>query len=220
METNMTVEFKEFEKIARLNREVVITEKIDGSNAQVHIRPAEGQPEYGFDAEITINGEPHYIRAGSRNRWLAHVGSDDLNGFGRWVLAYRSELAELGAGAHFGEWWGQGIQRKYGLQEKRWSLFNTGRWKDTRGISMSSVAPPEGAVFAPTCCHVVPVLWQGIGMEAGVNYSLHALGTMGSFAAPGFKQPEGIVVFHTHARQLFKVTLERDEEPKSKRVAA
>jgi hypothetical protein len=212
----MTIPFVEFEKIARLNREVVITEKIDGSNAQVHIRAAEGQPEYGFDAEITIAGEPHYIRAGSRNRWIAHVGSDDLNGFGRWVLENRSELALLGPGAHFGEWWGQGIQRKYGLQEKRWSLFNVGRW-----VGHGTDTPlTEKQQKAPYCCHVVPVLFQGIGMEYGVQSALGELRNSGSHAAPGFMQPEGIVVFHTASRNLFKVTLERDEEPKSKAKAA
>ena len=29
------IEFKEFPKIARLNREVIVTEKIDGTNAAV-----------------------------------------------------------------------------------------------------------------------------------------------------------------------------------------
>jgi hypothetical protein len=33
------LEFVEFQKIPRLKREIVITEKIDGTNAQVFIRP-------------------------------------------------------------------------------------------------------------------------------------------------------------------------------------
>lgn len=197
------MEFQEFEKIARLNREVIVTEKIDGTNGQVHIRPAEGSElEMGYDTQVDIGGVPHYLRAGSRSRWVLHLGTDDNNGFGRWVHAHAHELSGLGAGAHFGEWWGSGIQRKYGLAEKRWSLFNTSRWATER----------------PACCHVVPVLATGVGFGC-IDAALEMLRRCGSVAAPGFMKPEGVVVFHTHSRALFKVTLERDEEHKSQRAA-
>lgn len=213
------VEFKEFDKISRLNREVIVTEKIDGTNGQVHIRPAEGSElEMGYDTQIDSGGVPHYIRAGSRNRWVLHLGSDDNNGFGRWVHAHAHELAALGAGAHFGEWWGSGIQRKYGLQEKRWSMFNVGRWIQAHGES-SRVPLNEKQSYAPACCHVVPILAFGIGLEEPINRALDMLRRGGSIASPGFSKPEGIVAFHTHARELFKVTLERDQEHKSQRVA-
>lgn len=211
------LEFKEFEKISRLNREVIVTEKIDGTNGQVHIRLADGSLEHGFDCQIEIGGISHYIRAGSRNRWVPHVGGDDNNGFGRWVYAHAHELAALGAGAHFGEWWGSGIQRKYGLSEKRWSLFNVGRWVDRRDPRIPGVQ--DKATDAPECCHVVPILCYGIGLWDPVQEGLHMLREHGSHAAMGFKNPEGIVAFHTHARELFKVTLERDQEPKSMRAA-
>jgi hypothetical protein len=213
------VEFQEFEKISRLNREVIVTEKIDGTNGQVHIRPAAGSAlEMGYDTQIEVNGEPHYIRAGSRNRWVLHLGSDDNNGFGRWVHQHAHELAALGAGAHFGEWWGSGIQRKYGLTEKRWSLFNVGRWVDTHVPPFAPLADKQQ--FAPQCCYVVPILSEGVGLHHVVEHALSRLRTEGSAAAPGFMKPEGIVAFHTHSRTLFKVTLERDEEPKSMRKSA
>lgn len=205
--------FAEFAKIARLNREVIVTEKIDGTNGQVHIRPAEGSAlEFGYDCQIDIDGVAHYIRAGSRNRWVAQVGGDDNNGFGRWVYQNAHELAALGEGAHFGEWWGSGIQRRYGLTEKRWSVFNVGRWV--------RIGEPLGEkqAYAPACCHVVPILIpEAIGMDLAVERALHRLRNEGSLAAPGFMNPEGVVVFHTAARTLFKVTLERDEEPKNRR---
>lgn len=213
------LEFTEFEKISRLNREVIVTEKIDGTNGQVHIRPGDGSTiELGYDTQIEIGGVPHLIRAGSRNRWVVHFGGDDNNGFGRWVYQHAHELAALGPGAHFGEWWGQGIQRKYGLAEKRWSLFNVGRWVRDPG---TGERPPlaEKQQYAPSCCHVVPIITQGIGVDLAVERSLAALRSGGSFAAPGFMKPEGVVVFHTHSRTLFKVTLERDEEHKSQRAA-
>lgn len=192
------VEFTEFDKISRLNREVIVTEKIDGTNGQVHIRLAlDEKPEEGYDTPIVVDGLPCYIRAGSRNRWVLYLGSDDNNGFGRWVHSHAQELAALGAGAHFGEWWGSGIQRKYGVSEKRWSLFNVSRWTDSR----------------PDCCHVVPIVNRGIGFHA-VYEAIDILKTEGSKAAPGFMKPEGVVAFHVHSRSLFKMTIERDQEHK------
>lgn len=178
------VEFVPFPKIARLNREVVVTEKIDGTNAQVYV------------------GEDGSVRAGSRSRWIT-VAEDNF-GFARWVADHAEELKALGPGAHFGEWWGAGIQRRYGLDHNRFSLFNVHRWGD------GSATP------RPACCHVVPVLGRGLGLELLALNALQELRDKGSFAAPGFMKPEGVVIFHTASAQLFKATLEKDEEPKGK----
>lgn len=169
-------EFVGFPKIARWNRELVVTEKIDGTNAQILITEA---------------GE---VFAGSRSRWITPEA--DNHGFAKWVLANAPALAlELGPGRHFGEWWGQGIQRRYGLTEKRFSLFNYERWKD-----------------APlTLCRVVPLLWSGPLELFSVDKVLNDLRDHGSYAAPGFMDPEGIVIFHTAANICFKKTLKGDE---------
>jgi hypothetical protein len=48
---------------------------------------------------------------------------------------------------------------------------------------------------------------------------VHALETLrifGSLASTGFMQPEGIIIWHEAARQLFKKTLSKDEEYKGK----
>lgn len=183
----MTTEFKEFPKIPRLNRTVIVTEKIDGTNACVVVSDAPT-----FDERI--------VTAQSRSRII--TPENDNFGFAAWVKENEAVLRQLGPGHHFGEWWGLGIQRGYGLQERRFSLFNTHRWGQTR----------------PACCHVVPVLaiWNGF---AAVDQAMAKLRTEGSVAAPGFMQPEGVVAFHGHSQTLFKVTLEKDEEPKSKAVA-
>lgn len=182
------IEFVPFPKIARLNREVVVTEKIDGTNAQVHV------------------SDDGAVRAGSRTRWI--TPTDDNFGFARWVADHAEELKALGPGAHFGEWWGSGVQRGYGLEkgEKRFSLFNVHRWGD------------DSETPRPTCCGVVPVIWRGIIRGDEVAFCLAKLRTFGSIAAPGFDKPEGIVLFHTASSQLFKVTLEKDEEPKGREV--
>jgi hypothetical protein len=197
-EENM--EFKEFDKIARLNREVVVTEKIDGTNALVW-----------------VSDDGAIVRAGSRSRWI--TPDEDNFGFARWVHEHADELRALGPGYHYGEWWGAGIQRRYGLAEKRWSLFNVARWSDDSPKLLES-GLVRGGQLRPKCCHVVPVLASGIGLSSAegsaVGDALRLLRTCGSQAAPGFMKPEGIVVYHTAARQLFKVTLERDEAPKGR----
>lgn len=184
----MTIEFTPFPKIARLNRECTITEKIDGTNAQVH---------------ITEDGA---VLAGSRSRWI--TPQEDNFGFAKWVEANADDLRKLGPGSHFGEWWGSGIQRGYGLTkgEKRFSLFNVARWSN----------PDE----RPACCGVVPVLYQGPFSTDEIDAQIQFLRDFGSAASPGFMKPEGAIVWHDAARQLFKVTLEKDSEPKGVSVAA
>jgi len=185
--------FVGFPKIARLRRECVITEKLDGTNAAVHI--VQGEPDTpNFVAWV----DGFTLYAQSRNHFIV-PGSDNY-GFAAWVRDNASELVKLGPGCHFGEWWGKGIQRGYGLMERRFSLFNTARWK------------PENT---PACCHVVPVLYAGKFSTDAVESVLDELRKNGSWAAPGFKRPEGVVVYLPAARQLFKVTLEHDDVPKS-----
>jgi hypothetical protein len=62
---------------------------------------------------------------------------------------------------------------------------------------------------------VVPVLYQGPFDMLNIRACLVGLGINGSQAAPGFDRPEGVVVYHTAANELFKVTLVGDEKPKT-----
>lgn len=175
----MTPEFIEFPKMARLSREVIITEKLDGTNAQVF---------------ITDDGD---LFAGSRSRWITPEA--DNFGFAAWAYGNKADLLRLGPGSHFGEWWGAGIQRRYGLDHKRFSLFNVSRWAGGDG---------------PDCCHVVPELYRGDFTTDAAYGCLVRLQKFGSYAAPGFMKPEGIVIYHTAARIGFKKTIDRDEVPK------
>lgn len=178
------IEFQAWPKTPRLFRDIVITEKIDGTNAAVI---------------ITEDGE---VGAQSRNRLITPEA--DNFGFARWVADHAEALrAALGTGRHFGEWWGSGIQRGYGLTkgEKRFSLFNVARY----ATADLSEVPGLG---------VVPVLHTGPNDTAMVRRTLHELAAQGSQVAPGFTRPEGVVVFHSAARQVFKVLIENDESPK------
>ncbi|MGH7273823.1 MAG: RNA ligase family protein [Nitrospiria bacterium] len=173
--------FEDFPKIYRWSRECIITEKIDGTNAQVNILP-DGR-----------------VLAGSKNRYITPEA--DNFGFARWVKDHEDELRQgLGFGRHFGEWWGPGIQRGYGLKEKKFSLFNTTRWKE--------LTSPR------TCWDLVPILYQGPFGSEGVEGAMALLEAQGSQASPGFMRPEGIVVFHTQGHFLLKKTFEKDQEGK------
>ena len=191
--------FVEFPKITRLSRDCIITEKLDGTNAQVCITE---------DGQMLI---------GSRTRWI--TPEQDNYGFARWATEHREELMTLGVGRHFGEWWGQGIQRKYGMAEKRWSLFNVSRWclagetpqriptADPRIVKMQDVLP--------ACCSLVPVLYRGIFTTDACESAIADLRANGSKAAPVFGKPEGIICYHVAGNFGFKKTLEKDDVPKA-----
>jgi len=194
------IEFIEFGKIARLSRNCAITEKIDGTNALVFIRPADMDGEGVIHGWTDGDGKQWVMMAGSRTRWI--TPQDDNYGFAKWVKEHAEELQGLGEGRHFGEWWGLGIQRNYGMKEKRFSLFNTARWNADN--------PP------PACCGVVPLLYSGIFTSTAVDDAITSLKEHGSTASPGFVKPEGVVVYQTAGRVYFKKTIERDDEPKGK----
>lgn len=180
MSEKMFPEFEKFPKVPRFSRDIIITEKIDGTNGQVY---------------ITDSGE---VYAGSRNRWVTPY--NDNMGFATWVYSHKDKLRDLlGPGRHFGEWWGFGIQRGYGIGFKMFSLFNTHRWQ---------------GLITDYGLSVVPVLYQGPFSERYIYACLRALKVHGSFASRGFMQPEGVVIFHTASNSLFKKTLENDEKGK------
>lgn len=185
------VEFFEMPKIPQWNRQVIVTEKIDGTNAGVLIQ------------------EDGTVQACSKNRILTPEA--DNFGFCKWVNEHAEELKQLGPGLHRGEWWGCGIQRRYGLSEKRFSLFNTSRWHDANFLSV----PLKASIPCPKCCNVVPTLGV-LESPDDVNRFISELVTLGSKAAPGFMDPEGIVIYHTASGELFKATCKNDESPKSR----
>jgi hypothetical protein len=187
-------EFVEFKKIPRLTRECVVTEKIDGTNGCIYI---------GEDGEFLV---------GSKSRWL-----DEHNenfGFWHWATDNKQELLKLGPGTHYGEWWGNGIQRGYGLLkgDKRFSLFNTGRW--VKKIGDNTPALLDKQEYCPECCQVVPILGITTFDTYVIDMFLSVLKDHGSYAVPGFMKPEGIVVFHKAGNLLFKKTVEKDDVPK------
>lgn len=190
-------EFQEYRKIPRLSRDCLITEKIDGTNGQIYI-VENYPPEANFSIPVDYEGKIFQIYAGSRNRFL-HRTADNF-GFWAWAEANAAELVKLGPGRHFGEWYGHGIQRGYGLPkgERRFALFNVTRWLGSENF--------------PECCETVPCLYEGPFETTAVDAALDDLRTFGSYAIEGFRNPEGIVVLHKPSGTLFKKTF--DDEAK------
>jgi len=164
--------FKPFDKISRLfEQPICVTEKIDGTNAVV-----------------VISADCTEIRAGSRTRWISP--EDDNYGFAKWVEANKEDLKLLGPGYHFGEWWGQGIQRGYGMTKKVFSLFNVNRWDNES---------------RPACCDVVPTVFKGKDWpEDPIHKKLpHSLAA--AKYGVTFEATEGLVYWFANAKMYFKV---------------
>lgn len=164
--------FKAWPKIPRLENEVYhITEKIDGTNACIIVN------EQGVFAQ-------------SRTRII--TPDDDNYGFARWVQENAEQLKlDLGEGYHFGEWWGKGIQRGYGLEEKRFSLFNPTK---RSGICFNvPYIKGENAQF----------------LYESIEDCRQRLVDHGSFASPGYMKPEGLVIYAEKAKTYWKVIIDK-----------
>lgn len=175
-------EFIPWPKTHRLNREVIVTEKIDGTNAAVIV-------------------EDGLVYAQSRTRLITPGKTTDNFGFAAWVVENEDTLvAELDDGHHFGEWYGGGIQRGYGLDERRFMLFDVDRW---------APAPPD----VPGV-EVATVLYRGAFDVGAIEGAVDDLELYGSVHVPDFPDAEGVVIYHTQGHVSFKITLEGDERPK------
>lgn len=166
-------EFKKFAKIPRMaNTQLIITEKIDGTNAQIEV------PE-DPDAPLLV---------GSRNRYITPGKTSDNFGFAAWVDTYQDKLRLLGPGLHYGEWWGPGIGRGYlpTAESRRWSLFNTSR-PLPEGL-------PSGVGQVPVLYHRQLDLFHGNLEAEELRNVIIRLEYNGSVAAPGFMKPEGVVI--------------------------
>lgn len=134
--------FKEWPKIPRYKGlHVIITEKIDGTNACV------------INDDLTV--------VGTQSRSKIITPENDNYGFANWVKSNGEVLVQLGRGYHYGEWAGPGIQKNpLNLEHKTFFLFNTKRWTN-----------PEIAPYFPVHPQLttVPVLYEGDYSEVDVN---------------------------------------------------
>lgn len=193
----MELEFEKFGKIGRLNKTCTITEKIDGTNAQIFF------DEFGN------------FLVGSRKREIFPNGTEgkpkgcDNHGFAQWVYENHEDLFEyLGEGRHFGEWAGRGIQKRYkNLEEKRFYLFNTFRF----GTNENPISDELSFIGLD----VVPILYEGDFNSDTVEQVMSELKECGSWIDDS-DNPEGVIVYHHGLRVYGKVTFDFDEGKWSK----
>jgi hypothetical protein len=188
------MKFDAFSKIPRISKTfwVTITEKLDGSNAQIVWTTFDHERDVvSCDPSALAVVEGLTLRVGSRNRWIGPGKDSDNYGFARWVIDNKEDLRKLGEGQHFGEWYGSGIQCGYGLTggDKRFALFNARRWRQAYDARL---AGHENAF--PSCVEVVPILYQGAYSQDAIDFNMNQLKECGSFHIPGFMNPEGIIV--------------------------
>lgn len=170
--------FKSWGKIPRYTGTINVTEKIDGTNAQIH---------------ITSDGK---VFTGSRNRWC--TPDNDNYGFSTWVHDNIEEIKKLGVGRFYGEWWGEGIGRGYGIRGKCFTLFS--------GQKIAKL--PDMMIQNNP---FVPVIYRGKCPTGTIERVMQELWDKGSSVSPGFMRPEGIIIYHEDSRALYKKTFEKDE---------
>jgi len=119
---------------------------------------------------------------------------EDNFGFAQWVNKNAEQLVlDLGVGYHFGEWWGIGINRGYGLDHRRFSLFNP-------------------AKHSEVCYHVPPVRTLTHHEYETLNWyeeTKKEFIEFGSIAAEGYMKPEGFVIYAERAKTYWKVIIDK-----------
>jgi hypothetical protein len=142
------------------------------------------------------------VLAQSRNKLIWPGKTTDNLGFAQRLDQRLGVGQDAGRSRHYGEWVGKGVQKRhYNLDTKVFALFNTTRWT---GVEL------------PDRVRVVPVLAEGYMGEPGAEFQkiMDNLKANGSRFAPGYLDPEGIVMRHGPSGTLFKKTFDYDEQGK------
>lgn len=191
--------FEAWPKTKRLFRQVTVTEKIDGTNACIV-----------FDD----NGE---MFAQSRNRVI--TTANDNAGFAAWAYKNQGELFTiLGPGRHYGEWWGQGIGRKYDMGHKVFSTFNTAGWYRTGEDGLDSRSTRAATSGIHDQITVVPTLYGGVFSEEEIRRVAKDLFEGTSIAASRFgktfDKPEGVCIYLREIDTVMKYTFDKNDQHK------
>lgn len=181
--------FKAWPKIPRLENEIYhITEKIDGTNACIVILDISSKADP--EGLLFSHGEAGVrlgVLAQSRTRII--TPEDDNFGFAKWVKDNAEQLMiDLGEGYHYGEWWGKGINRGYGLEERRFSLFN----------------PTKHSTICFNVPYISTYYWMPDERELKEQLSFH-----GSYAIEGYMRPEGLVIYAEKAKSHWKIIIDK-----------
>lgn len=191
-------EFKKWSSTPRWHKGLHITEKIDGTNACV----------------VVGDG---WVKAQSRKRLI--TPDNDNFGFARWVHDNAGALTDaLGFGYHYGEWFGEGIQKNpLQILGRRFALFNTWHWARPEnaerlemvdGLEHVPVLHDEN-IHGPATWETIPLILQELSTWGSKVRGLPAIwdDKSGFYTTP---KPEGIIVWHRETQQKYKILLEGD----------
>lgn len=167
------IEFKPWDKIARgKDQHITITEKLNGTNACVIIK------------------ENKVVGVQSRTRLI--TPETDNYGFAQWVYDNKNALEQLGDGYHYGEWYGEGIQKNpHRKNGKHLALFNTFRFHEDNPL-------PENLNI-----EIVPILYTGPQQDITVDTVMETLKIL---ALEAEYIPEGVIIYYHNTRTLEKYT--------------
>lgn len=219
-------QFKSWGSTPRFHKGLHITEKINGTNAGVSVQGVskDESPEFVKDGIVVAGVDCDWIvRAQSRKRII--TPGDDNFGFAAWVWDNAEGLANLlGFGYHYGEWYGEGIQKNpLAVQGRWWALFNTWHWGRKENLERLEAAGIPGLT-------TVPVLHDeqthGPADYNTIPDALEYLAVFGS-RAKGYmtvpnahkmdfhvEGPEGIIVWQRETQQRYKILLREDDKHK------
>jgi hypothetical protein len=194
------VEFTEWAKTARFFRDMVVTEKIDGTNAAIRILPASAVSD--DDPNCIFKNDEAALFAQSRTRLITPAPGKDNYDFAKYAAENAETLIrDLGFGIHFGEWWGKGIQREYGATERFFALFHSKRMG-------------KDGYFETPNLMAVPMLARRTFSQDVIEECLRDLRENGSHVNRDFKTPEGIIIYHVPTKTITKVTLDNQDKGK------
>lgn len=209
-------QFKSWGSTPRFHKGLHITEKINGTNAGVSVQGVskDESPEFVKDGIVVAGVDCDWIvRAQSRKRII--TPGDDNFGFAAWVWDNAEGLANLlGFGYHYGEWYGEGIQKNpLAVKGRWWALFNTWHWGRPENLNRLRMVDIPGLT-------TVPVLHDeqrdGPADFSTIPKILNDLTNWGSLAdgsAPE-GEPEGIIVWQRETQQRYKILLREDDKHK------
>lgn len=189
-------QFKPWGSTTRENKNKTITEKIDGTNACIVAQ----------DGKVT---------AQSRKRII--TPDDDNFGFAKWVYDNAGALLDtLGYGYHYGEWYGEGIQKNpLGIEGKRFALFHATKYTEGNGFDLEKV---DGLETVPLLHHGQCDVWTIPNIMQDLELYGSKVEGARTHQEPGFldmnvtytraAQAEGIVIWNNETRTRTKMLLE------------
>lgn len=198
-----TVSYPSFSSIERLeNIYCVISEKIDGTNGLIQI-------DYKYD----WNGQrydDHLVQFGSRNRYI--TTTDDNAGFANYFTPHIASICTLAESLInygdndnpkqdwpiyiYGEWFGKGIQRGYGLDEKYFMPFSSFYAEHMIKAGIPNIMMPN-------------IMYTGKFSLEVVDNCMNRL-TSGGFHTliTNYDYPEGVVIYFPKYNFRLKQTFE------------